>query len=191
MRPLVTIICLALFCSTLHAETPYFACNLEQNVDGQVNGYKYVFCINEGIVLQIPAPANTAVFGVFRFIPDSNRIQIGWMSCGDGIRFTGKVDQFETIEVTTKGQDVKVQIVDHSNKKQVGSITSSSIEIVPPERRPIVAQVAGTCLTNIKLSRMLNAQQQSNELQLLLEAHKGMRNAGWKYVEKFGQKLGL
>jgi hypothetical protein len=41
------------------------------------------------MVIQLPAANGTVVFGLFRFVPNSNQIQIGWMTIRDGVRFTG------------------------------------------------------------------------------------------------------
>lgn len=171
---------------------PYFEYDLTTKVNETIERRKYCFCVNQGIVIQLPSANGTDVFGLFRFVPNSNQIQIGWMTNRDGIRFTGEIEAYELLSVSQQpGEQVNVQIVDHSNRNRVGSVMKAVRNRIPEQYLPILAQVANACATNVHLAQLVAQQKSANELRLLLEAHRGMREAGWKYIEKFGQKLGL
>lgn len=171
---------------------PYFEYELTKKVNGTIECRKYCFCVNQGMVIQLPAANDTMVFGLFRFIPNSNQIQIGWMTNRDGVRFTGEIEAYELLSVSQQpGEQVNVQIVDHSDRNRVGSVMKAVQNRIPEQYLPILAQVANACATNVQLAQLVAEQKSANELRLLLEAHKAMRDSGWTYVEKFGRKLGL
>ena len=100
------------------------------------------------------------------------------------LRFTGEIGAYELLSVSQQpGKQVNVQIVDHSNRNRVGSVTKAVRNRIPEQYLPILAQVANASATNVQLAQLVAEQKSANELRLLLEAHRGMHEAGWKYVD--------